>query len=358
MATRDLFSIFSQARDNYNPHRRPSPTHGGVQIATTDSDTLLCDDLESGRPGSEAPPPIWMKLVDNVNANIAQLEAEVRKLAKAHEEQLRPGGEGFFDNVTDGDTKVERLNNTISKLFHKCNDHVKQLSDPRVGNEADLKIRKNIQIALAGKLQTLSTQFRKKHKHYLQKVQERKRKTDDLDDSWKFAAEDDDDEGGQSWSDQQMQEIDLMGEMINERDQEIQKIVTAISELSAIFRELSVLVIDSGTILDRIDYNMELVVDNFEGAEVELEAAIKYKKQSPATFCIVILCLLNIVMVIIMIIKQLAQNDDKGPPAGLTYAPTAAALPAGLTYAPTMMITMAPTYALPAGLTLAPSMAP
>ncbi len=49
---------------------------------------------------------------------------------------------------------------------------------------------------------------------------------------------------------------------------EIQKIVKSISELSAIFRELSVLVIDSGTILDRIDYNMEVAVDNFEAAEV------------------------------------------------------------------------------------------
>jgi syntaxin 16 len=334
MATRDLFTIFSQARDNYNPHRRPSPTHGAVQIATTDSDTLLePEDLESGSRGQEAPPPIWMKIVDGVNAQIAQLEAEVRQLAKAHEEQLRPGGEGFFDNVNDGDTKVERLNNNISKLFHKCNDQVKMLSNPQLGNDADLKIRKQVQIALAGKLQRLSTQFRKKHKHYLQKVQERKRKTDDLDDSWKFAADDDDDDdGGQSWSEQQMQEIDLMGEMIDERDKEIQKIVTAISELSAIFRELSVLVIDSGTILDRIDYNMEHVVENFESAEIELEQAIKYKKQSPATYCIVVLCLLNIAMVVIMIIKQLAQNDSSSP----------APAPAPATFMPTLMPTMLP----------------
>ena len=100
-----------------------------------------------------------------------------------------------------------------------------------------------------------------------------------------------------------------MGEMIDERDKEIKKIVTAISELSSIFRELSVLVIDSGTILDRIDYNMELVVENFEAAEIELEKAEKYKKRSPATCCITILCIMNIVMVIIMIIKALAAND-------------------------------------------------
>jgi len=39
-------------------------------------------------------------------------------------------------------------------------------------------VRKNVQMALAGKLQTLSTAFRRKHKHYLHAISERKRKTD------------------------------------------------------------------------------------------------------------------------------------------------------------------------------------
>merc|ERR1712006_77327 len=101
-----------------------------------------------------------------------------------------------------------------------------------------------------------------------------------------------------------------MGEkVVHDRYQEIEAIAKSVTELAQIFRELSVLVIDSGTILDRIDYNMELVVENFEAAEVELEKAEKYKKRSPATCCISILCIMNIVMVIIMIIKQLAAKD-------------------------------------------------
>ena len=44
---------------------------------------------------------------------------------------------------------------------------------------------------------------------------------------------------------------------MRERDEEIQKIARSIQELSDIFKELAVLVIDQGTILDRIDFNME-----------------------------------------------------------------------------------------------------
>lgn len=312
MASRDLFPRFSQAREHIHPSSRPrvsSKYDGGVSVGLTDSDTLLQDDLEANSPrGADSPPPVWMKIVDIVNGHIAMLEADMRKLAKAQASHLRPSN---FIQDEDEVNEIERLNAQVSRLFGKCKDDIKVLSDPKFGTDADLKVRKNVQMALAAKLQDLSTAFRKKHKQFIMQRSELRRKTDNLDDSFQFVATEDPEEDS-GWSQEQLEEIDLMGAMIDERDAEIKKIVAAINELSTIFQELSVLVVDSGTILDRIDYNMELVVDNFEAAEVELEAAEKYKKRSPATVCIVVMCLLNIAMVIIMIIKQLAKSSNKG----------------------------------------------
>ena len=73
--------------------------------------------------------------------------------------------------------------------------------------------------------------------------------------------------------------LDSSEELVAERDEDIRKIGTllraratrscvnlicgraaqSIEELSEIFKELAVLVIDQGTILDRIDFNMEQV---------------------------------------------------------------------------------------------------
>ena len=92
--------------------------------------------------------------------------------------------------------------------------------------------------------------------------------------------------------------------MVNERDEEITKIAKNIEELAAIFKELSDMVIDQGTILDRIDYNMEQTVEQSKEGIEQLKKAEDHQKNSLSVKCIILLCVLIFVMVLILIFKH------------------------------------------------------
>ncbi len=92
--------------------------------------------------------------------------------------------------------------------------------------------------------------------------------------------------------------------MVNQRDEEIVRIAKSIEELAAIFKELAVLVIDQGTILDRIDFNMESAVDNAKEGIKQLEKAEEHQKNSMSVKCILVLVVLIIIMVGVLIWKH------------------------------------------------------
>jgi hypothetical protein len=58
--------------------------------------------------------------------------------------------------------------------------------------------------------------------------------------------------------------------VIAKREKEINEIATGIIELSDIFKELQSMIIDQGTMLDRIDYNVERMTEHVKGADKEL----------------------------------------------------------------------------------------
>jgi syntaxin 16 len=92
--------------------------------------------------------------------------------------------------------------------------------------------------------------------------------------------------------------------LVDMRNEEIVNIAKSIEELAQIFRELAVLVIDQGTILDRIDYNMENAVAHAKEGVTQLASAEEHQKNSMSVKCIILLVVLIIIMVGILAWKH------------------------------------------------------
>jgi syntaxin 16 len=62
---------------------------------------------------------------------------------------------------------------------------------------------------------------------------------------------------------------------IRTRDRELTDIANSIAALAELFKDLSALVIDQGTLLDSVEYNIEQTAVRMEDAVVELKEATK-----------------------------------------------------------------------------------
>ena len=91
---------------------------------------------------------------------------------------------------------------------------------------------------------------------------------------------------------------------VRSRDEEIKKLAQSIEELAGIMKHLAELVIDQGTMLDRIDYNMDQAVEKIQAGVKELESTEKIQKDGNPLKCIMALMVLIFILVIVMVAKH------------------------------------------------------
>lgn len=100
---------------------------------------------------------------------------------------------------------------------------------------------------------------------------------------------------------------------IAQREREITDIAKGIIELADIFKELQTMVIDQGTMLDRIDYNVEKMNTDVKAADKELIVATGYQKKNTKRKVLLLLLLLVIGMFILLLVKP--KKGSRPPPA-------------------------------------------
>jgi syntaxin 16 len=112
---------------------------------------------------------------------------------------------------------------------------------------------------------------------------------------------------------QQRQRHDPNEALIAQRENEIEQIAQGIIELAGIFQELQNMVIDQGTMLDRIDYNVERMSRDVKEADKELTVASGYQKRSIKRKVMLLLAILIAGVFILLSLKLSSRKGEDSP---------------------------------------------
>ncbi|KAF5740002.1 syntaxin-43-like isoform X2 [Tripterygium wilfordii] len=321
MATRNRTIIFRRYRDALKSVRVPASSSapstssgGGGPVIEMASTSLLNPNRSYAPLSTEDPgnargaltvglPPDWVDVSQEIAANVQRARTKMNELAKAHSKALMPS----FGDGKEDQRRIEALTHEITDLLRKSEKRLQRLSS--AGPSEDSNIRKNVQRSLATDLQNLSMELRKKQSTYLKRLRQQKEGQDGVDLEMNLngsrSRSDDNDLDDMVFNEHQMAKLKKSEAFTAEREREILQVVESVNELAQIMKDLSVLVIDQGTIVDRIDYNIQNVATTVEEGLKQLQKAERTQKQGGMVMCVTVLIIMCFVMLVLLILKEI-----------------------------------------------------
>ncbi|XP_048336307.2 syntaxin-43 isoform X5 [Ziziphus jujuba] len=202
---------------------------------------------------------------------------------------------------------IEALTREITELLRRSEKRLQKF--PANGSSEDSNVRKNVQRSLATDLQNLSMDLRRKQSTYLKSLRQQNEGNDGADLEMNLNGSrsqlEDDEFGDLGFNEQQLSRLRNSEQFTVEREREIKQVVQSFNELAQIMKDLSVLVIDQGTIVDRIDYNIQNVATAVEEGFKQLQKAEKTQKEGGMVRCATILVIMCFVMLVLLVLKEI-----------------------------------------------------
>ena len=188
------------------------------------------------------------------------------------------------------DKDIEKIINLMTQKVRLCETNIKEISSIPNGlmSKTEQTIKDNIIINLSNKIQEFSYEFRKNQKEFVEKLQKIGNKLSVIDDEDTSIKDFD-----KKYFDKLFYTKVEKNSNLSMRNKGIDSLLESINELSKIFKDLQNVVQEQGTILDRIDYNIEIAEENTKSAYGHLNEANKLQKQS---------CFRNVTLIIMFII--------------------------------------------------------
>ena len=238
-----------------------------------------------------------------VNNILDELLTNFASLKSFQQERIKPK---FIDEEIENkriDKEIDKLIIKMMKKIKFCEALTKMIKNKKNETNTILeKVKNNIKLFLVTRIQNFSNEFRKNEQQYLKYLKEMgvviNSKNENNTSNDLLTNNDDDEKKNFLYT----QEDDLHSQ-IKKRDEDISVLVKSINELSVIFKDLQNIVQEQGTILDRIDYNINISYENSQKGLQSIKKADEHHKDSCFRNAILLLFIIIFVETIMIIYK-------------------------------------------------------
>jgi len=309
MASRSLTDIFILMRNNAIQSRN----FYSDQVSNSDTASLVHHE-DGVRNTQVRIPPEWTDSLEEAQYILSKIQTRLKELTALQSKHLtKPTFDDSFDEVK----QIDELTQEITKMFSSCHNCIKRIQQSGFSSRGQIEtnVAKNVVTSLVTTLQNLSNTFRSDQNTYLNKIKSREERSQqffgEASSDWNFddwgSSGREAEENSQTVKVGNQQQLLMLEEntaLVEQREKEIQNVVRSIFELNTIFKEMSHMVADQGTVLDRIDYNIELTQVKVHDGLIHLQKAEGHQKKNRKMMCIVTLASTIIVLIIILIIVK------------------------------------------------------
>lgn len=256
-------------------------------------------------PGS-ANEPLNSKLINQatgIDTRFSDLENKITKLEELYKAKMKDTMS--FDDPTAKDAQIEAMCKQITTDISNLRNEIK--SDvTNEGSTEKKQIEQNLQIGHYSKLRDIMINFRNIQSTYLNRL---KAKSDvgnpSLNETLDFGDDID------SFTPEQNAQV-MQNEIVqSQRYREIEEMQSVIAQINQMVSDLSTLIIEQGTMLDRIDGYIETAIIEVEAGNKELTKAEKDSKSK----CFYIYLLLMIILILILGTIVLVRKNKNKPPS-------------------------------------------
>ncbi|KAH8295955.1 hypothetical protein KR018_006927 [Drosophila ironensis] len=363
MTSRNLTEVFVIMRNNASKNRNHYDDRRG-----SDAERLLKHSVREVEEGLElqdeyGTPPSWLDKFEEAQYTMSKIKPKLDELGSLHARHLlRPA----FDDRRDDESDIEVLSQIVSKLITSTHRHIQCVrSSLGVGGRTEQRLTANAVHCALLQLQELTLKFRASQNAYLLQLNSREERSQKyFDESGGGAGGDvftNVELGGEQTPDnfvdtfdnflqpvsgdgtasgrgaahtgagallfeEDEQAIDdhfqrppasrmtqqqlLLFEEENSRlaqhrEQEVTKIVKSIYDLNDIFKDLGSMVQEQGTVLDRIDYNVEQTQTRVSEGLRQLHKAEMYQRKNRKMCVILVLAAVTFFMLLLLILTKL-----------------------------------------------------